>query len=146
MTSMDLGATFIDIEIESSDAHVSQLISHARKCQTGVIISYHNFEETPDRTEMTDIITQCYERGGDVAKLATQVNSKKDLRSLVSLYDIPGRKVIVGMGREGRITRIMAPHLGAEFTFAAAGDGSETAPGQLSVNQLKEIYKVINES
>jgi 3-dehydroquinate dehydratase len=40
----------------------------------------------------------------------------------------------------------MAPYLGAEFTFASPGGGSETAPGQLDMKQLIELYKVIDKS
>ena len=62
------------------------------------------------------------------------------------MYDLPGKKVVIGMGEMGRITRIMAPYLGAEFTFASPTHGGETAPGQLNYGQLKDLYKVINES
>jgi len=54
--------------------------------------------------------------------------------------------VVIGMGEKGRITRVMAPFLGAEFTFASPESGGETAPGQLSVNQLNELFNVINQS
>jgi len=46
----------------------------------------------------------------------------------------------------GRITRVMGPYLGAAFTFASLEEGGDTAPGQLTVEQLNEIYKVIDES
>ena len=59
---------------------------------------------------------------------------------------MPGKKVILGMGSRGRITRLLGPYLGAEFTFASTGRNEETAPGQLSVQELIEIYKVIDES
>ena len=62
---------------------------------------------------------------------------------LFTLYDLPGRKVVLGMGQEGRISRIMTPYLGSEFTFASAAQGEETAPGQFDFQQLTDIYKVI---
>jgi 3-dehydroquinate dehydratase-1 len=92
------------------------------------------------------VMIACYEKGGEIAKIATQVNAPYDIRNLLSLYDLPGKKVILGMGPLGRITRLMGPYLGAEFTFASAGEGGGTAPGQLTVKQLNDIYKVINES
>jgi 3-dehydroquinate dehydratase-1 len=89
---------------------------------------------------------QCYERGGAVAKIATRVQGRQDLLNLLSLYEMPGRKVVLGMGTLGRITRVVGPYLGAEFTFASPGTSDETAPGQLSAEQLIAIYKVINAS
>ena len=143
---MDLGASFVDIEVESSESLVKELRGHVKSCGTELIISYHNFEQTPGRQELTRMLNRCYERGGAIAKIATRVNSLKDTRNLISLYDLPGRKVVIGMGEKGRITRVMAPFLGAEFTFASPETGGETAPGQLSVSQLNELYKMINQS
>lgn len=143
-TSMDLGASFIDIEIDSPKDTLSQLFDHSQNLTADVIVSYHNFEFTPDRVEMVKIMSSCYDVGGAIAKIATKVNSMDDIRNLLSLYDLAGKKVVIGMGNMGRILRIMAPYVGAEFTFAASDQGGETAPGQLSVGQLNELYKVID--
>ncbi|MCK4746053.1 MAG: type I 3-dehydroquinate dehydratase [Bacteroidales bacterium] len=145
-TSLDLGASYIDIEVESSDGYATELIAHAQQCGTGVIFSYHNFQLTPGREELENLMKRCLERGGDITKIATCVITGEDIGILLSLYDIPCKKVVIGMGPLGRITRVMAPYLGAEFTFASLDGGDETAPGQLTVNQLNEIYNVINKS
>lgn len=145
-TCMDLGANFIDIEIESTDDYLRTLTAHAHQCGAKTIISYHNFEATPDQKELVHLLQKCYERGGDVAKIAVQVNTLKDVHQLLGIYRLPGKKVILGMGKLGRITRLMGPYLGAEFTFGAPGTGIETAPGQFSYKQLTDIYKVIDES
>ncbi len=143
---MDLGASFIDVEVETSKKSFSGLINYAGKYATGLIVSYHNFERTPGRKKLEEVLASCYKSGGIIAKIATHVNSMEDTRNLLALYDKPGKKVVIGMGRKGRITRIMAPYLGAEFTFASPDLGVGTAPGQLSLDQLNEIYKVINKS
>ena len=145
-TSMDLGAAYVDVELESTDSYLESILEHARACQTKVILSYHNFELTPERDELEILLKRCYKRGGDLAKIAVQVNSPEDVKSLLNLYNLPGKKVVLGMGQLGRITRVMGPYLGAEFTFSAPGEGAETAPGQLSYKQLKGIYKVIDAS
>ncbi len=142
---MDLGASFVDIEMESDPGFLEILLNHSRLSGCETIISYHNFEATPGREELCTILDQCYRQGGVIAKIATLVNSDEDIINLFSLYKNPGRKVVLGMGTRGRITRVVAPYLGAEFTFASTGTGGETAPGQFTVQQLKEIYKIINE-
>jgi 3-dehydroquinate dehydratase-1 len=81
-----------------------------------------------------------------VAKVSTKVQSTEDVINLFSLYSQPGRKVILGMGPQGRITRVAAPFLGSEFTFASPFEGVETAPGQMSAGQLKAIYNLLNGS
>jgi 3-dehydroquinate dehydratase len=123
-TGMKLGADYVDIEIETPVSDLELLLGTARETGTEVIISYHNFERTADREDLESIMIACYEKGGD----------------------LPGKKVILGMGTRGRITRVMGPYLGAEFTFASTLGSGETAPGQLSFKQLNDIYKVIDES
>lgn len=145
-TSMDLGATYVDVELESTDSYLNSLSAHASLCATKLIVSYHNFELTPEADELESILERCYVRGGECAKIAVQTDSLQDVYRLLNLYALPGKKVILGMGKQGRITRLMGPYLGAEFTFASPDAGEETAAGQLSYRQLKEIYKVIDES
>jgi 3-dehydroquinate dehydratase type I len=143
---IELGANYVDIEIETSAGELERLYSVSRQAGASVIISYHNFERTADREDLESVMIACYEKGGEIAKIATQVNAPEDIRNLLCLYDLPGKKVILGMGHQGRITRLMAPYLGAEFTFASSGEGGETASGQFTVKQMNDIYKVIDNS
>jgi 3-dehydroquinate dehydratase-1 len=145
-SGMKLGADYVDIEIETANTDLESLLKAAKESGTTVILSFHDFKRTADREDLESVMIACYEKGGDIAKIATQVNASEDIRNLISLYDLPGRKVILGMGDKGRITRVLGPYLGAEFTFASVGTSDKTAPGQLSVKQLKELFKVINES
>lgn len=141
--AVELGAGFLDLEIESSPEYFRELAGYAVERGCRVIVSYHNSEQTPGRDRLTAIMDKAYQMGASVAKIATEVHTVEDIRNLFSLYDLPGRKVVIGMGEKGRITRVAAPYLGAEFTFAAPDDGPETAPGQLTYRRLKEIYEII---
>lgn len=141
-----LGASYVDLEIETPLAKMELLQSVAREAGCRVILSYHDFERTADREDLESLMIACYEKGADIAKIATLVNAPEDIMNLLSLYELPGKKVILGMGSMGRITRVMGPYLGASFTFASLEGTGETAPGQLTVKQLNEIYKVIDES
>ncbi len=143
---MEQGATWIDVEVEAEPAYLKELQHRRAGSGTGLIISYHDFERTPGRKELESMIRQCYDRGGVIAKIATMVRSREELLELLSLYDLPGRKVVIGMGETGRISRIMAPYLGAEFTFASMEEQGQTAPGQFTLQQLTELYKVIDNS
>ncbi|MEZ5072299.1 MAG: type I 3-dehydroquinate dehydratase [Bacteroidales bacterium] len=142
--AMDLGATYVDVELESGAGELRELIGYARSRGTEVIVSHHDFDKTPSTEELEALVGQCYDKGGDVAKVATRVNTRDDLIRLFSLYRGPGRKVIVGMGALGRMVRVAAPYLGAEFTFASLGGGTQTAPGQLGMDELTKIYQIID--
>ena len=141
--AIELGAAYVDLEIEHLSGSLTLLPGKAGNGGCEVIVSHHDFGGTPGKEELKAILEQCYKGGGEVAKIACQVNGRNDLLNLLSLFELPGRKVVLGMGSQGRISRVVAPYLGSEFTFASAQEGGETAPGQLSVKQLQDIYKSV---
>ncbi len=139
MLAIDSGATFIDLEYESPDSIRIPLIDNAHRHHCDVIISYHNYECTPELDELEHIMLHCYEKGADLAKIATQVNVNRDNSKILSLYKAPGRLVAIGMGELGKISRIVAPFLGAEFTYASLSDENATAPGQIDYARLNQF-------
>jgi 3-dehydroquinate dehydratase type I len=144
-TAIQAGADYVDIELESDPAFRQEIIRTARLHDTAVIISYHNFEGTPAMPELEQIERDCWKAGADVVKIASQVNHTGDLHNLFKLYRKDLRMVIIGMGELGVISRVAAPLLGAEFTFAAPALGQETAPGQISKDKLLSIIRQIQE-
>ena len=144
-TAILSGADYVDIEVESDKAFINEIIMSARTHDTAIIISYHNFEGTPAQAELEQIVSDCRKAGADVVKVACQVNHTGDLQNLLKLYNSELRMVIIGMGEKGVISRIAAPLLGAEFTFAAAEAGQETAPGQISKDKLLSIIRQIQD-
>jgi 3-dehydroquinate dehydratase type I len=144
-TAIQTGSDYVDIELESDPAFSKEIIQTARFHDTAVIISYHNFNMTPTLSELLDIVSGCRKAGADVVKIASQVNHSEDLRNLFKLYNSDLRMVIIGMGEQGIISRIAAPMLGAEFTFAAPEEGQGTAPGQISKDKLLSIIRQIQE-
>jgi 3-dehydroquinate dehydratase I len=139
------GATFIDLEFEAPEAYKNEMMEYAHSYQCDVIISYHNYECTPELDELEQIMNQCFAQGCDLAKIATMVNVNRDNSKILSLYKAPGRLVAIGMGELGKISRIVAPFLGAEFTYASLDEGQPTAPGQLSYSKLSEFIIKIQE-
>lgn len=140
--AIKFGADYVDIEIESKPSYRKELIEYARQHGCLVILSYHNFEETPPVEELNRMMEEMYIYGADVAKIATMVNHPTDNAKLLSLYQRDGRIIAIGMGDKGKITRVVGPLLDAEFTFAALNEGKSTAPGQLTFNH---VQKVLNE-
>ncbi len=137
------GAKYIDVEVDSEASFLDSVRKIIGQSATELIISYHNYELTPASETLESLLNDCFLAGADVAKLACRVYSPADSARLLSLYTISGRKVVLGMGKMGKITRVAATLLGAEFTFASAGEGDATAEGQLSYDQMGDIIKKI---
>jgi 3-dehydroquinate dehydratase-1 len=143
--AIESGATYVDIEYEATSDYKNDLIDFAHKHQCDVIISYHNYERTPELEELEAIVRNCYSQGADLAKIATHVNMNRDNSKILALYRAPGRLVAVGMGDLGRISRIVAPFLGAEFTYASLNESATTAPGQISFEKLSQFILEIQD-
>jgi 3-dehydroquinate dehydratase-1 len=146
LTAIKSGARYVDIEMGNDFGFKREIIEEAKKHLCDVIISYHNFEGTPSRDQLSIIIDQCFDMGADVAKVACMIQRCEDNAIILSLYQTGKRIVALGMGELGKISRIAAPLLGAEFTFASANDEFSTAPGQLSYTKLKTILELIENS
>ena len=136
-------ADFIDVEIESDFKFLQDVISTAKVEGVEIIVSYHNYDMTPDAATLKDIVNDCFKKGATIAKVACMVNSKMDAARIMALADDQRQILPLGMGKLGAITRIAAPLLGAPFTFAPLNDDQKTAPGQLSAKTLQSIYNLL---
>jgi 3-dehydroquinate dehydratase/shikimate dehydrogenase len=105
-----------------------------------VIVSYHNFEETPNLEAILKILQMKHPKP-KFYKIATMARSIVDsLRMLEFLQRHPG---IIGlcMGDLGAVTRICAPIFQVPMMYAPLVEEDKNAPGQLLVDQLCEIYQ-----
>jgi 3-dehydroquinate dehydratase-1 len=130
------GANYVDIELESDEAYRTALVKLAKEYGCKIIISYHNFEQTPDLPEMRKIIADCRGMDADVVKLVTAARSAHDSARVLSLYEDESNLVAFAMGSAGKITRLACLYLGAPFTYAAPASGMEAAPGQISAQDM----------
>lgn len=144
--AVNAGATYVDIEVENSDNFKNEVIKAAKSKNCLTIVSYHNYERTPVIRELEQIMRWCFESGGDIAKVACHVDSAEGCARLLSLYSYGNPVISIGMGHEGKITRIAATLLGAPFTYASIDEERKTAPGQFDSGSLRKIIDMIRNS
>ncbi|HEX2578887.1 MAG TPA: type I 3-dehydroquinate dehydratase [Rhabdochlamydiaceae bacterium] len=104
-----------------------------------VLVSYHNFEETPNLEAILKILQITHPKA-HLYKIATMAHSTLD--SLLMLEFLQRHPGIIGlcMGELGAITRILAPIFQVPIVYAPLSVEEKNAPGQLLVDQLCEIY------
>ena len=84
--------------------------------------------------------------GADAAKLAVMPRDDGDaLRLLAACRAATGGRlaipvVAIAMGPLGVVTRVIGHGAGSALTFAAAATGQGSAPGQLTVEQLRHYW------
>ena len=138
------GATYLDIEYEAELNYRQALMNLAKEYNCKVIISYHNFETTPEIDTLNHIIRQSKEMGADYVKVVVTANSYADSALIMSLYGQHDNLLAFAMGNIGKITRIASPFLGAAFTYVCANEAHQTAPGQLTAAEMETIIDILN--
>lgn len=133
------GAKWVDVEIEADDSYRANIIEIARKHNCNVIISYHNYNNTPNESELYQIAQSAKAMGADVVKLACQCNSSTDVLNLLNLYKLDFSLLAIGMGSIGAVTRIAAIPFKAPFTFVSIAGKEKTAPGQIDEDVIKSL-------
>jgi len=135
---------FVDaIDIESSLAKPAcEIIKSARLRNILVVLSYHNFDKTPENILLEKIIHECFEQKADIAKIATMCDSKEEAEQLISMAIKYSNIAAVGMGKYGRVTRITAPSFGSVFTYAFTDNKESLIPGQLTVEELRTAWEL----
>lgn len=134
---------YMDLDFEEDRELLKNLEPFFDNSATDLILSIHDFKQTPPADYLMGRINEMKKAGADVVKIACMVNTDADLTNLLSLYEETGRKIILGMGEKGIITRVAALFMGAEFTFAFPEGKVKTAPGQLSKKDFHEILKIM---
>ncbi|MDR2813842.1 MAG: type I 3-dehydroquinate dehydratase, partial [Prevotellaceae bacterium] len=128
------------------EAYRKTLVELAKKHGCKIIISYHNFEQTPGLPEMRQIVADSRSMGADVVKLVTTARSTHDSARVLSLYEGEKNLVAFAMGHEGRVTRVACLYLGAPFTYASPALGLEAAPGQIAADRMSIIFRQLDDS
>ncbi len=145
---------YIDFEYESLRAspNIRQkiaLVCGSRHGPAGrpkrkLILSKHEIEATPPWYTLRFTLDAMGREGADVVKLACRAGSIVDaLHMLDALhYSVPARPTVaLAMGEAGLITRVLARKLGAFLSFAALEEGREAAPGQVSIERMRGLYR-----
>lgn len=127
-----LGADYVDLEVDVAG-------SIPRYGKTQRIISYHNFKETPE--DLDDIYADMLKLDGDIFKLATMANTPEDNVRMLRLVSEAERPTIgFCMGELGIPSRILCGKYGSPWTYATFSSERVMAPGQLSFEEMRDVY------
>ncbi|NOY23867.1 MAG: type I 3-dehydroquinate dehydratase [Acidobacteria bacterium] len=144
-TGLKHGADFVDIEVDSEDKMPTEMRESLRKSGAKLIISYHNFKETPEGSMLREIYEKASEHDADIVKIACAVHTHEDNLRLLSLCVRYPSLLVIGMGPNGRLTRLLGPFLGSPFTFACPDEQPAVAPGQLPYSRMKQLQTQIQD-
>ena len=139
-------ADLIDLECSKDEEKIAELIREARKAGVFVVLSKHDFKDTPSEETMLSSFMDMQNAGADITKLAVMPHDCADVCRLLSAAnrmktEIADRPFIaISMGEEGMISRVFAESIGSSVSYGAGRNAS--APGQ---PQAAELRRLLNE-
>jgi 3-dehydroquinate dehydratase I len=131
------------LDIELSSTSILPLVAgQVRSARKVLILSHHNFSQTPSRSTLLKITHQAKRLSADMIKIATFVRSEKDILRLLSFtYQNRGQSLVtMAMGRLGGFSRILLPAAGSLLAYTS----DQPFAGQLSPEILTRALAVIN--
>ncbi|HWC00715.1 MAG TPA: type I 3-dehydroquinate dehydratase, partial [Bryobacteraceae bacterium] len=133
------GARAVDVEIESAEVAMEKMA--ALRGQAQLIISYHNFEATP---QLDVVLNRMCRVPADAYKVVTTARKPTDFGRVLALAKAHPRTplIILAMGELGFPSRVLSPSFGGLYTYAAPTSAEGTAAGQVSARQLRHLYRV----
>jgi 3-dehydroquinate dehydratase type I len=137
------GSSYVDWEFRGEKDLPDELASMRER----VILSYHNFRETPPENTLKSLFNEMAALRAGMVKVVTLAQEMEDNISLLNLIG-QGRKqglkvVAFCLGSLGRISRVACLLVGGAFTYAALERGAEAAPGQFSLPEMHRLLEML---
>jgi 3-dehydroquinate dehydratase I len=139
----------VDYEMSRAAGDLQRVQQAARANAIPLIMSYHNFQETPDHDFLCQRFRQAEQLGADVAKVAVMPRNPQDVLTLLgatlqSSQQLGIPLISMSMGSYGALTRMFGWMFGSNVTFAVGA--SSSAPGQIAIEDLNAVLAMVQKS
>lgn len=146
LSIIDNKLSHIDLDVFTQKEEIEYIEKNNLKLKK--IISYHNYQETPTFEQLMEIIATIGTCSPEIFKFSTMCNSEEDALKLLKLQLHLKTKnikhIVSGMGELGKITKVFGTLWGNEMVFCPVNIDGQSAPGQLTKNELESIFKILN--
>ncbi len=136
------GCQIIDLEVESAEECKPAQLAKLRTCGAALLVSFHDFTRTKNLDHAADRIEAFKPDFVKVVSTARTLADNLTMLKLIEDRSLESNVVGIAMGEEGIVSRLLGPRAGAAFTFASFSDGTETAPGQVSAEAMRDLYRL----
>jgi 3-dehydroquinate dehydratase / shikimate dehydrogenase len=138
-----LGAEYVDLEWDAATPHA---VSAVHDAGAQVIVSRHDFDGMPSGLA-DEWWPSLAAAGADVVKVVGAARDVRDCLPVLRALQRGARDgvptIAIGMGEPGLATRVLALRSPTcLLTYAALEPGGGTAPGQLSLLEMRETYRI----
>jgi 3-dehydroquinate dehydratase type I len=142
LSAANAGFEYVDIELATP--RLWQTVDRLIDSDTRPVLSHHDFEATPTTQQLRRILKKQVVNRAELCKIVTTAKSREDNITILNFLTRARRRARIisfAMGELGKPSRILSPIFGGFFTMASVEQAAETAPGQLTIRELKAIYR-----
>jgi len=135
------GCQLVDVELQTAIKCKPQQLQKLRS-RAALVLSFHDFRGTK---KLDETLHKMLAISADFYKIVSTATTLSDNVTMIKFLERASDKhSLVGlcMGEQGIISRVLGVHSGSVFTFAAVSPGEETAPGQVTAQELRSVYRI----
>lgn len=139
-------ADIIDYELINTKEDINHLRNVSKEHGIKMIMSYHNFDCTPEVGTLNEKLIEAERMQADIAKIAVMPNHLEDVLTLLRVTLDAKQKlkipvITMSMGAYGSLTRMFGGVFGSAVTFAVGENSS--APGQVPIEDMKTVLAIL---
>ncbi|QLI79505.1 type I 3-dehydroquinate dehydratase [Bacillus pumilus] len=136
----------VDYELMHDVTHIQQISQATKRNGVTLIVSYHDFQRTPEVDRLMQLFVNAESAGADIAKIAVMPHSYDDALTLLSATSHAKKQLSIpvismAMGEYGAFTRMIGGLFGSVMTFAVGKESS--APGQVAIQDLNNVLSIV---
>jgi 3-dehydroquinate dehydratase/shikimate dehydrogenase len=135
------GCQLLDLELQTASKCKPAQLQKLRS-RSGLILSFHDFRAT---RKLDETLEKMVEFPADYYKVVSTATTLSDNVTMIKFLAREGDRhslISMCMGEQGIISRVLGVRAGSVFTFAAASAAEATAPGQVTAQELRNVYRI----
>jgi len=135
------GCQLVDVELQTASKCTPGQLQKLRS-RAALILSFHDFRAT---RKLDETLEKMLAYPADFYKIITTAATLSDNVAMIKFLGREGDRhslICMCMGEQGIVSRVLGVRAGSVFTFASASPGEETAPGQVTAQDLRSVYRI----
>ncbi len=135
------GCQLVDVELQTAVKCKPEQLQKLRT-RAALVLSFHDLHTTE---KLDETLEKMRHHPADFYKVVSTATTLYDNVVMMKFLEKESdRHSLVGlcMGEQGTMSRVLGVRAGSVFTFAAVSEGERTAPGQITAQDLRNVYRI----
>src|SRR4051812_39081269 len=137
----EAGCQLVDVELQTAARLKPAQLAKLRG-KAAVVLSFHDFRATQKLDETLKKMSAYPADFYKIVSMATSLYDNVTMMKFLESHQDAHSLVGLCMGDQGIISRVLGVRAGSAFTFAALAADDKTAPGQVTAQELRSIYRI----